>query len=413
MRERIFYSRGLTANTTVGRVYDRNIWSWYATQHSFWPDLLVTGMVDVVSENFRIRQSQGEILNNPMWKFVFSLKQTKMRVSCEGRCQYYVIHEPEVVLPPAWSPSGLPWSTVVDNICFPFNSESIVAQAGAWANVDVSEIQGLASLGELPETVRMLIDLLKKAAEITVAVKRGNIFKLRKLLENFVSVDGITDAWMMYRYGIRPLMGDIRNLMNAVSKTLEKGQRFTFRGKNIIEPDKTVSTENYVYGCGTSLGVRYTRTVETSRKFRSGVLVQLDHNINQMSAIWGLDSPIEAAWELIPFSFIIDWFFNVGDCLAAAIGNPGLSPLSSWVTESITFSELNEANVVHDYGYKPTNCWTKVKPVHALDPYCSSNLIYSVKRRVPLAERFNLPRVSLNLDWMKLADLTIIARKLL
>jgi len=29
----------------------------------------------------------------------------------------------------------------------------------------------------------------------------------------------------------------------------------------------------------------------------------------------GLDNPLAVAWELVPFSFIVDWFVNVGQCL--------------------------------------------------------------------------------------------------
>lgn len=139
----------------------------------------------------------------------------------------------------------------------------------------------------------------------------------------------------------------------------------------------------------------------------------IDRGINQTAAIWGLDSPIEAAWELVPFSFIIDWFTNIGDIIGALILNPGLTPLSSWVTETISHSVTRTATGVVDYLAKdPPNCWARTTALEALDPFCKTSSWYTVKRRVPLAERYSLPSLNLNLNIAKLTDLALIARKL-
>lgn len=45
-----------------------------------------------------------------------------------------------------------------------------------------------------------------------------------------------------------------------------------------------------------------------SRTYRGSAYATVNFNGNQ----WGHD-PIVSAWELIPFSFVIDWFINIGD----------------------------------------------------------------------------------------------------
>ena len=414
MRERFFAEIGLVPIQIAGRYLDWNVWQNYPQLYPCYENYFIAGMVDVVSEKYHQRSRDGEIVNNPMWAFTFGLKQTKMRISCEGQCNYYVVHEPEVCLPGHYVPftKDRPVSAFVDSICDPFSDESSIAQTQAWANIDVSEIQGLASLGELPETVKMLIDALKSAMKLTIAMKRGDLATIAKSAKKVgFTVDGLSDLWLGYRYGIRPLITDIKNLLSAASADLEKGQRFTARGKKKFEEKSTIkdlTTGRFQYNC--NLGLKYTEIRENSRIFRAGVLVMIDRSINQAAAIWGLDSPIEAAWELIPFSFIVDWFTNIGDVIGALVLNPSLTPLSSWVTETISSSVVREATGVYDMTY--SGCWQTSKSAYAKDPLCRTTSYYTVKRRVPLAERYSLPSLNVRLNVAKLTDLALIARKI-
>lgn len=416
MRERLFISRGLTPSLLQGSYTDYGGQTFlYSPTGSYWPDCLVSGMVDVVSQNYHRKSREGEIVNNPMWSFIFNLKQTKMRVACEGQCRYYVKHKPELAIPSFWYPKSTSYAEQVDAICDAHSTESSIAQAAAWANIDVSEIQGLASLGELPETIKMLIDIFKLVIRLTVAAKRGDLSYITKYAKKAgFTIDGLSDIWLGYRYGIRPLIGDIQNLLAAVAKDLEKGLRLTYRGKHLV-PLTTVTQQNLIAypppHQGMYLGVKYSRKLEHSASFRAGVLVQIDHTINSMTSVWGLDSPIEAVWELVPFSFIVDWIANVGDCIAAAILNPSLSPRASWVTEQISTTEICDATSAYDG--KLGQCWNNAVPLYMADPPCRSVCVTTVKRRLPIAARYNLPSIRLNLDLSKIADLILIARKIL
>jgi hypothetical protein len=37
-------------------------------------------------------------------------------------------------------------------------------------------------------------------------------------------------------------------------------------------------------------------------------------------------------WEVVPYSFVVDWFFNVGDWIQAFTPAPGITPLRNWAT---------------------------------------------------------------------------------
>lgn len=406
MRERIFQNQEQKGQYLETYRIKGVLQDWYEPV-TFYANRLVNGMIDTNAPGFKRRSAAGELVNNPMWKFIYSLKEQPLNVHMGG-CPVYNEYEMWECFPPAFMLTT-PYSTSIDSFFLPFNSESIIAQTKAWADVDVSEIQGLASLGEMPETLKMLVDLLRTALELTIAAKSGNLKVLRRAAKKLVSVDGLSDVWLLYRYGIRPLMADIRNVLSAVKKDLEKSLRYTSRGK--FDTGLLVSEREFCSQPTGNLARWPVWKVKTGtrRVFRAGVLFEIDQSIDAMSALWGLDSPIESAWELIPFSFILDWFVNVGDCLGAAVLNPSLKPRISWVTESLEFSELASSSSFND---KPITLCTQTNPEPHFHQDGSSNLNLVVKRRCTTAAQYSLPRLNLKLDYAKLTDLILIARKI-
>lgn len=370
---------------------------------------LYVAMQDVVTEGWREKQRAGEIVNNPLKKIIYNLKQSPTIQHAGGQCADYDEYEQWNLFPPAYEFDPNSPFSLVDTICDAYQDESEIAQVKAWANIDVSEIQGLASLGELPESVKMLIDLFKEAIRLTVAAKRGDWRALIKPSKKVgFHLDRASNIWLGYRYGIRPLVSEIQSVMEAVHAELSKGMRFTARGKYTSDTKDEVYTDDWptqVY----MIDKWRTRTT-ISRSFRAGVLVGIDHDVNSLMAIWGLDSPIEAAWELVPFSFIIDWFCNIGDLLGAAVLNPSLTPLTSWVTETVQYSQSSICTGFDKAS--STNCAQQnPTPHHHQLGFTSLNI--TVKRRVPVAKRFDLPSLNLRLDAAKITDLILIARKLL
>lgn len=405
MRERIFQDQAQKGQYLSTYRIGGVLQDWFKPV-TFYTNRSVIGMIDTNEPGFKRRSAAGELVNNPMWKFIYSLREQPLNVH-EGGCPVYNEYELWQCFPPAYKLTT-PYSTCIDSFFLPFNSESIIAQTEAWANVDVSEIQGLASLGEMPETLKMLVDLLHTALELTIAAKNGNLKVLKRAAKKLISVDGLSDVWLLYRYGIRPLMSDIRNVLNAVKKDLEKSIRYTSRGK--FDSGLLVSEREFCMWPSSEPARKPIWKVITGsrRVFRAGVLFEIDQSIDAMSALWGLDSPIESAWELIPFSFILDWFVNVGDCLGAAVLNPSLKPRISWVTESLEFSELAKSSSFND---KPITLCTQTNPEPHFHQFGSSNLNLVVKRRCATAAQYSLPRLNLKLNYAKLTDLILIARK--
>jgi hypothetical protein len=47
---------------------------------------------------------------------------------------------------------------------------------------------------------------------------------------------------------------------------------------------------------------------------------------------FGLSNPLTVAWEIIPFSFVVDWFLPIGDALKGLTAFSGLEFHDGWIT---------------------------------------------------------------------------------
>lgn len=115
------------------------------------------------------------------------------------------------------------------------------------------------------------------------------------------------DQWMRYRYGIMPLVYSYRDIV----KTLHRGKNVTNRCRRVVQPTS--------YGITLpSPSTSYLWTTYVGEIVLSGTLFQ-HFDMDSVSQISGIGfNPLVTAWELIPYSFVIDWFVNVGDYIAAS-----------------------------------------------------------------------------------------------
>jgi hypothetical protein len=91
-----------------------------------------------------------------------------------------------------------------------------------------------------------------------------------------------------------------------------------------------------------------------------GVYVRLDYKMDNpllaQAANLGLTNPAALAWELVPFSFVADWFVPVGDylnCLDAALGYSflGGSKTERWMHHSKTEAGWRTGAVLNNLKY--------------------------------------------------------------
>jgi hypothetical protein len=204
---------------------------------------------------------------------------------------------------------------------------------------------------------------------------------------------------MELRYAVRPLIYDVNGVIAALNSQ-RASSRKTFRG---FASDRYDHTDSYgedqaFYQCLTEINRKASYEVSA----RAGVLC--DVTIDDVS-VYGLDQLFETAWELTPFSFVFDWFANIGDTIAALTPNAGVKQLASWVTVKESFTTTNSSGAT-----RSTATWPDT--VTTVSPFSWGYNTLGVERIVnPQLSVF--PQMNLRFDAFKILDLGIILRQIL
>lgn len=157
------------------------------------------------------------------------------------------------------------------------------------------------------------------------------------------------DNWLEYRYGWMPLIMDCEKYIDRICKGTGWG---TVIGKGKSEFDSSSSSLLYPAG-------RSEKHVRGTARARAVGTIQ-HAALNEVAAS-GILQLGQTVWEIIPYSFVLDWFLPVGDWVAS------LSPPYGWVPlgGSISYSKHLVAYSTYTNKRVGTPSWySEFQPVH-------------------------------------------------
>lgn len=153
--------------------------------------------------------------------------------------------------------------------------------------------------------------------------------------------------WLEYWFGWSPAVND---LFNAYQILTGENRFSRCSGSSGIRlPFRTVNT-------GGSTNRRRMTTDSCLRIVKTGATVELVNYNAAIRASLGLSNPLSIAWELVPFSFVVDWFTQFGNCLDAMTDFNGFVLHDAYTT---TFQKAHHVYVTWNtnyggYGYNGT-----------------------------------------------------------
>lgn len=227
-----------------------------------------------------------------------------------------------------------------------------------YSNAKSFESSVAVSVAELPKAITMIGNTAKDLACSFHNLKRlkvGRAFdclglknsKHNKYLTKLSSkvknsskgkLDFASNAWLEMTYGWKPLLGEIDNAMKDLASRYEtEPSDFRIRGSGT----SSGSAPNAVYLPGWK--------ANGHTKIRSGIIcdVRVTSDIQRDIQGIGITNPLEIAWEVLPFSFVVDWFipmqswissFNVLDGIEFIRGSRQTLIRRNWTAE-VTYDE--------------------------------------------------------------------------
>lgn len=188
-----------------------------------------------------------------------------------------------------------------------------------------------AGIGEDLATFRQTIGLLRSPASALLGSlhKARDLFGKHNLLSHSRSTlrrssipKRIADRYLEYVYGWKPLMSDIHG---AISLMKERGLKtMLLSGTGVSRWTYQVPETGYTdwsSNSETSVGpLRERVAMKTKVWARIDPEASALRTLNQL----GLLNPASLAWELVSWSFVVDWFVPIGPVLSALTAPAGL-----------------------------------------------------------------------------------------
>lgn len=145
----------------------------------------------------------------------------------------------------------------------------------------------------------------------------------------------VASTYLEFQWGWLPLLQDIYALTEALLNRASKGD-YVSRGLTYWDPAHIGSEE-----VSPGIFARGSTTLHIGATVRNPTL-------SSMSAL-GVANPALIVWEALPFSFIVDWFFNVSTALANIAWDVGIENVRSWfisIETDVSYSRSGAVNKV-------------------------------------------------------------------
>jgi len=133
-----------------------------------------------------------------------------------------------------------------------------------------------------------------------------------------------SSAYLAWRYGLKPLISDVHAVLDGLDKKVGRVRK-TSRARGVLRGDAKNVITHVQGGDFTALLSEGITDIVTLR------CMSLDEYVSNRLNNIGLTSKglLTLPWELIPYSFVVDWFVNIGDFIGAMSPSLGWTQLGS------------------------------------------------------------------------------------
>lgn len=276
---------------------------------------------------------------------------------------------------------------------------------------------------ERKETASALAKLIDDSIFIARNVKRpSKIFKkfgkstksrtykrVRNSVKLLASKDSkVGNAWLQYRMFLTPTYHDVMSSLSAAADFEKKSHTTQAKSKAFFKEQLSFRNDTYSLGIPTN---RRKGTISVT----GGASMRITYSItdSSLSAVTSLADPLAVAWDLVPWSFIVDRFVDLGSYLELRNATLGTTFKSGSTSYFFEWNAVPETPWV--IGYYPNELFWSVNgnktELRGMENLCFNEI--STGRKVLTA----YPPVTLDYPfrqgWKQITDEIVLLRQLL
>lgn len=217
---------------------------------------------------------------------------------------------------------------------------------------------------ERRQTANLMITTVNRLASAALAIRKGRIrhattlfgkkVNSRPLLQRDVqaSPENLSNYWLEYIYGWRPLLDDIYGSAELLADSYLKNRpEFV---KSFSEMSVEIEDQQIRFNTGGTPGSFYAERMRGSSRAQARFVVgfSVENSMVDAAQRTGLTNPLALAWELVPYSFVVDWILPIGNYLSHLDTTTGLvfhsGSESSSLNDSLTTYWTGSKKVAED-----------------------------------------------------------------
>lgn len=155
----------------------------------------------------------------------------------------------------------------------------------------------------------------------------------------------LSGRFLEFRYGWKPLVSDIAGSVRLLSAAINR--------PSVVDAEYTAVEVNHTVKDGPMDHV----FIDSKLLIKTGLVASLDDTYRRVVNQSGIGDAATLGWELIPFSFVVDWLIPVGSMLEAMQASAGLRFVTGYRTGLVLSEFQGERNLPG---------WTTIRPATAV-----------------------------------------------
>lgn len=269
---------------------------------------------DVVTPDYFKRRSKGEIIINPFSSVHYYATCTFSGVSVKVGTANPAVWNDYVWTGPylAYWMNGVQSSVAPDLITRQERDRLVaIASTKCWGAVSASKVQLLQTLADIKRTIELVRHPLASAESF---VRKARNRKNSSWSDRSLTVAKyMAREWLTYRYGWRQLYLDVKGVLDAVG-THERTGLLQTRANTKTRSE--VSETLMVKANNSTFEIEVSKSTQDELYVKCGLFYDGKLDVPKYLGLTYLDV-LAAAWDIIPYSFVIDWVVDVQSYLSA------------------------------------------------------------------------------------------------
>lgn len=191
---------------------------------------------------------------------------------------------------------------------------------------------------QMSQMTRMVSNSAKRIAEAVHNTRKGNFAGAARSLWGGgtpryrkkggpKSGDSLANNWLEFQYGWKPLLQDVKGAAESLARFNLASDSVVNVVRSSASSTRVQAIDLFLDGISAGKAMAFTKT-----DIRFGARYVVSSPGLAFFQQTGFTNPLNLAWEVLPFSFVVDWFLPIGQYLESQSQWQGLSFIDGWET---------------------------------------------------------------------------------